>query len=39
LILNNAHFSLTYPRPGMPQIIDVAGMHCKPGKPLPKVRS
>jgi len=37
LILNNAHFSLTYPRPNLPQVIDVAGMHCKPGQPLPKV--
>ncbi|OXA55872.1 UDP-glucuronosyltransferase 2C1 [Folsomia candida] len=36
LILNNAHFTLTYPRPQMPQVIDVAGMHCQPGKPLPK---
>jgi glucuronosyltransferase len=36
LVLNNAHFSLSYPRPQLPQVVDVGGMHCRAGQPLPQ---
>ena len=39
LILTNSHFSLSNPRPYLPDIIEVGGMHCRPAKPLPKVIS
>jgi len=38
LILSNSHFSLTHPRPLLPDIVEVGGMHCRPGRSLPKVR-
>jgi len=37
LIFMNSHFSLNYPRPNMPDNVEVGGMHCRPSKPLPKV--
>jgi glucuronosyltransferase len=39
LIFVNNHFSLNRPRPLVPGIIEVAGIHMKPAKALPKVRS
>jgi len=36
LILVNHHFSLAFPRPYVPNMVEVAGMHIKPLKPLPK---
>ncbi|XP_059470049.1 UDP-glycosyltransferase UGT5-like [Neocloeon triangulifer] len=37
LVLLNNHFSLNYPRPLVPNLIEVGGMHVKPpSKPLPK---
>ncbi|PSN42526.1 hypothetical protein C0J52_16171 [Blattella germanica] len=36
LLLVNNHFSLNYPKPLMPNIIQVGGMHIKPPKQLPK---
>nr|XP_018911268.1 PREDICTED: UDP-glucuronosyltransferase 2C1-like [Bemisia tabaci] len=36
LLLLNSHFSIGYPRPYPPNMIDVAGMHLKPIKKLPK---
>lgn len=39
LIFVNNHFSLNRPRPLVPGVIEVAGIHIKPAKPLPKVSS
>jgi glucuronosyltransferase len=39
LVLLNHHFSLGYPKPLMPNMIQVGGMHIKPAKTLPKVTS
>lgn len=36
LILSNSHFTLNYPRPYLPDIVEVGGMHCRPSQPLPK---
>lgn len=38
LILVNSHFSVNYPRPLVPNIIEVAGLHIDTPRPLPKVR-
>lgn len=38
LLLVNTHYTMGYPRPFLPNIIEVAGMHMKPTKPLPQVR-
>jgi len=38
LLLVNTHFSLTRPRPLVPGIVEVGGLHLKPPKKLPKVR-
>ncbi|KAG8238389.1 UDP-glycosyltransferase [Ladona fulva] len=35
VILANNHFSIYEPLPSVPGIIEVAGMHCLPAKPLP----
>lgn len=37
LILLNHHFSISYPRPLMPNIVQVGGLHIKPAKKLPEV--
>jgi glucuronosyltransferase len=37
LILVNSHFSISYPKPMMPNIVQVGGMHLKPAKKLPEV--
>ena len=39
LILANSHISLDRPRPHMPDIIEVGGLHMTPAKPLPKVNN
>lgn len=39
LIFVNNHFSLNRPRPLVPGVIEVAGIHIKPAKPLPMVSS
>ncbi|CAG7833891.1 unnamed protein product [Allacma fusca] len=36
MIFSNSYFPLTYPRPLLPDIVEVGGMHCRPAKPLPK---
>jgi hypothetical protein len=36
LILSNGHFSLSTPKAFLPDIVEVAGMHCHPAEPLPK---
>jgi glucuronosyltransferase len=38
LILVNNHFSLNRPRPLVPGVVEVAGIHIKPAKKLPEVR-
>jgi glucuronosyltransferase len=38
LLLVNTHFSLNRPRPLVPGIVEVGGLHLKPPKKLPKVR-
>lgn len=37
LLLLNTHFSLNLPRPLVPGIVEVGGLHLKPSKKLPKV--
>lgn len=37
LLLVNTHFTLNRPRPSVPAVIEVGGMHIKPQKTLPKV--
>jgi glucuronosyltransferase len=39
LLLVNSHFSLSYPKPLMPNMVQVGGMHIKPPQELPSVRS
>jgi glucuronosyltransferase len=36
LVYSNSHFALNAPAPILPDVIEVAGMHCRPAKPLPK---
>lgn len=36
-ILQNAHFSVSYPRPYMPNVAEIACIHCRDAQPLPKV--
>ncbi|XP_069681767.1 UDP-glycosyltransferase UGT5-like [Periplaneta americana] len=36
LLLVNSHFSLNQPRPFVPNIVEVGGMHITPPKPLPQ---
>jgi glucuronosyltransferase len=38
LLLVNTHFSLNGPRPLVPGIVEVGGLHIKPPKKLPKVK-
>lgn len=37
LVMVNTHFSLDYPRPLLPAMITVGGMHVTPGRELPNV--
>lgn len=37
LLLVNSHFSISSPKPLMPNIVQVGGLHIKPPKPLPDV--
>jgi len=37
IILSNGHFSISRPKPNLPDVIDVGGIHSMPPKPLPKV--
>ncbi|CAG7833890.1 unnamed protein product [Allacma fusca] len=36
MIFSNSYFPLTYPRPLLPDIVEIGGMHCRPAEPLPK---
>lgn len=36
-ILQNGHSTVSYPRPLLPNVAEVACIHCKPARPLPKV--
>jgi glucuronosyltransferase len=36
LILSNSFVPLTTPRPLLPNVVEVGGMHCRPSEPLPK---
>lgn len=36
-ILQNAHATVTYPRPYLPNVAEIACIHCKPAKALPDV--
>jgi len=38
LVLSNSHYALTLPRPLPPDIIEIGGLHCRPGEKLSKVR-
>ena len=37
MILVNSHFSFNFPRPTLPDVVEVGAIHCRPGKPLPQV--
>ncbi|ODM91207.1 UDP-glucuronosyltransferase 2B18 [Orchesella cincta] len=37
LVLFNDHYTYNQPRPLLPDLIEVGGMHCRPAKKLPKV--
>jgi glucuronosyltransferase len=37
LLLVNSHFSLSYPRPLVPNMVEVGGMHVQPPRKLPQV--
>jgi glucuronosyltransferase len=39
LLLVNTHFSLNRPRPLVPGVVEVGGLHIKPPKKLPKVKA
>jgi hypothetical protein len=39
LLLLNNHFSLNYPKPMMPNLVEVGGMHVQPPKALPQVQA
>lgn len=34
MVLVNSHYSLGHPRPLMPNVVEVGGMHCRPARPL-----
>ncbi|CAG7720843.1 unnamed protein product, partial [Allacma fusca] len=36
LVLSNSHFVINAPVPVLPDVVEVAGMHCLPPKPVPK---
>lgn len=36
-ILQNGHASVSYSRPFLPNVAEVACIHCRPAKPLPRV--
>lgn len=36
-ILQNGHYVLTYSRPFLPNVAEIACLHCKPAKKLPEV--
>jgi hypothetical protein len=36
-ILQSSHFSIDYPRAFMPNVAEIACIHCKPSQPLPNV--
>lgn len=36
-ILQNTHFSVSYPRAFMPNVAEIACIHCRPAQSLPKV--
>ncbi|CAG7719991.1 unnamed protein product [Allacma fusca] len=36
MIFTNSHFTQTFPRPLLPDVVEIGGMHCKPAKALPK---
>lgn len=36
-ILQNTHFSVSYPRAHMPNVAEIACIHCRDAQPLPKV--
>jgi len=38
LVFVNSHFSFNLPRPWMPNLIEIGGIHVVDPKPLPKVR-
>lgn len=37
VILQHGHHSVTYPRPYLPGVVEIACLHCKPVKPLSDV--
>ena len=37
MLLSNEHFSLNFPRPNLPDLVDIGAIHCRPGRVLSKV--
>jgi len=37
LFLMNSHYTSTYHRPVLPDVIEIGGIHCRPANPLPEV--
>lgn len=37
MIFSNSHFSINFPRPHLPSVVEIGGVHCRPAKPLNKV--
>lgn len=37
ILFVNSHFTLNYPRPYLPDVVDIGGLHTRPAQPLPKV--
>lgn len=39
MIFVNTHFSINFPRPYLPDVVEIGGIHCHPPKPLQQVRN
>jgi len=39
VLMSNSHVSIYFPRPLLPNIVEIAGIHCRPAKPLENIVS
>ena len=37
MVLSNSHFAFNFPRPNLPDVVEIGGSHCRQGRSLPKV--